>query len=204
LLKEISALRLIFSLRDKREKNIHHLKPVFVVDPLLQYHLVRYPGKEEISPSISQHSIYQKGFRCIYANPVPVAAAACLGTDVVTDALNTLFLAIQDLIKYDKNIDLAFGFCNVRIINRDLRVVFKNELSKTIGAPKFEQSMIRQKSPVSTLWRTSYGSTWANSTLGSLVKKPNPTVTQTLNEKTQALKIMSLDLSSSGRFYVAQ
>jgi len=88
---------------------------------------------------------------------VPVAAAACLGTDVVTDALNTLFLAIQDLIKYDKNIDLAFGFCNVRIINRDLRVVFKSELSKQIGAPKFEESMIRQKSPVSTLWRTSYG-----------------------------------------------
>jgi hypothetical protein len=58
--------------------------------------------------------------------------------------------------------------------------------------------MVRQKSPVSTLWRTSYGSAWANSTLGSLVKKPNVTVTQTLNEKTAALKIMSLDLSSSG------
>ena len=42
--------------------------------------------------------------------------------------------------------------------------------------------MARQKSPVSTLWRTSYNSTWAKSTLGSLVKKPNPTVTQTLNE----------------------
>ena len=31
-----------------------------------------------------------------------------LGTDVVTDALNTIFLAIKDLIKYDRNIDLAF------------------------------------------------------------------------------------------------
>jgi len=61
--------------------------------------------------------------------------------------------------------------------------------------------MIRQKSPVSTLWTTSYGQTWANSTLGSLVRKPNNEVTMTLNEKTAALKIMSLDLSSSGRFY---
>jgi hypothetical protein len=60
---------------------------------------------------------------------VPVAAAACLGVDLVTDALNTLFLAIQDLIKYDKNIDLAFGFCNVRIINRNLKVVFKGDLN---------------------------------------------------------------------------
>ena len=91
-----------------------------MVDPQLQYHLVRYKGKEEISPSISQHSIYQKGFRCIYANPVPVAAGACLGVDVVKDALNTLFLAIKDLIKLNKNIDLAFGFCNVRFYGRSL------------------------------------------------------------------------------------
>ena len=51
---------------------------------------------------------------------MPVAAAAMLGTDVVTDALNTIFLAIKDLIKYDKNLDLAFGFCNVRINNKSL------------------------------------------------------------------------------------
>jgi len=72
----------IFTQRQER-KNIHHLKPVFVVDQFLQYHMVRFPGKEEISPAISQHSIYQKGFRCIYANPVPIAAAAMLGKDVV-------------------------------------------------------------------------------------------------------------------------
>jgi hypothetical protein len=190
----------IFTQRQER-KNIHHLKPVFVVDPLIQYHLVRYNGKEEISPSISQHSIYQKGFRTIYANPVPVAAASCLGVDVVNDALNTLFLAIQDLIKLDKNIDLAFGFCNVRFLSRNLKVAFLPDLNQTIGSAQFEDKMIRQKSPVSTLWRTSYGQSWANSTLGSLVKKPNHTVTNTLNEKTGALKIMSLDLSSSGRFY---
>lgn len=40
-----------------------------------------------------------------------------------------------------------------------------------------------------------------NSTLGTLVKKPNPFLTDALNEKTAALKIMSLDLSSSGKFY---
>ena len=145
--------------------------------------------------------MYQKGFRCIYANPVPVAAAACLGVDVVTDGLNTLFLAIQDLIKKDIDIDLAFGFCNVRFLSRNLKVAFLPELSKTIGGAQFDEKMIIQKSPVSTLWTTSYAQTWAGSTLGSLVKKPNKTVTNTLNEKTSALKIMSLDLSSSGRFY---
>ena len=131
---------------------------------------------------------------------MPVAAAAMLGCDVVTDALNTIFLAIKDLIKYDKNIDLAFGFANVRITNKNLSTVFREGLTKQVAAPQFEEQMVRQKSPVSTLWRTSYGDTWAKSTLGSLVKKPNKDVAATLDEKTQALKIMSLDLSSAGRF----
>jgi len=47
------------------------------------------------------------------------------------------------LIKYDKNIDLAFGFCNVRISNRNLSVVFLDELTRSIGAPQFEDNMIR-------------------------------------------------------------
>ena len=113
------------------------------MDPNLQYHLIRYPGKEEISPAISQHSIYQKGFRTIYANPVPVAAAAMLGKDVVCDALNTIFLAIVDLIKLGRNIDLAFGFANIRIVNRGLSVSFKEDLSTTVGHAKFEESMVR-------------------------------------------------------------
>ena len=150
----------------------------------LQYHLVRYPGKEQIIAAKSQHSVYQKGFRCIYANPVPVAAAAALGVDVVNDALNTIFLAVQDLIKYDKDIDLAFGFCNVRFTHRNLSVVFSGDIKGTVGNFKFEDQMARQRSPVSTLWRTTYGEKWNRSTLGSLVKKPNLEVCQTLDEKT--------------------
>ena len=126
----------IFTQRAER-KNIHHLKPAFVVDQGLQFHLVRYPGKEQIVTARSQHSIYQKGFRTIYANPVPVAAAAMLGRDVVTDALNTIFLAVQDLIKYDKNIDLAFGFCNVRFSNRNLKVVFSETVKSEVGNYRF-------------------------------------------------------------------
>lgn len=122
-----------------------------------------------------------------------------MGKDVTVDTLNTLFLAIQDLIKYDKNIDLAFGFCNVRFQGRNLSVAFRDNLSKCIGSSKFEEQMVRQKSPVSTLWRSQYSDAWAQSTLGSLVKKPNAQVTMTLDEKTAALKVMSLDLSSAGR-----
>lgn len=124
-----------------------------------------------------------------------------LGVDVVKDALNTLFLGIKDLIKYDKNIDLAFGFCNVRFTNRNLRATFLSDLNKTVGNANFEDQMVRQRSPVSTLWTSKYNDKWGRSTLGSLVKKPNNVVTKTLNEKTMALKIMSLDMSSSGRVF---
>ena len=135
--RAISPKMDIFTKRLERS-NIHHLKPVFVIDPKIQYHLVRFNGKEQISPAISQHSIYQKGFRTIYANPVPVAGGACMGKDVTVDTLETLFRAIVDLIKYDKSIDLSFGFANIRMINRKLSFVFKDSLCKEIKAPNFE------------------------------------------------------------------
>jgi hypothetical protein len=105
---------------------IYVIRPCFVVDPQLQQHLSRYPGKEEIVPAKSQKSIYQKGFRTIYCNPVPIAAACLLGTDVVTDAMSTIFLAITDLIKFDKDLRLQFGFCNVNVVGKNLKVLFSD------------------------------------------------------------------------------
>ena len=61
-----------------------------------------------------------------------------MGKDVTQDALNTLFRAIVDLIKKDKNIDVAMGFCNVRMIGKTLSYVFLDSLSMEIGAPAFE------------------------------------------------------------------
>ena len=50
----------------------------------------------------------------IFCNPVPIAGACLMGSDVVTDTLSALFLAITDLIKQGKNLDIAFGFGNLR------------------------------------------------------------------------------------------
>lgn len=49
----------------------------------------------------------------VYCNPVPIAAGCLLGKDVVTDALNTIFQAIIDLVKYNKDLVLQFGFANI-------------------------------------------------------------------------------------------
>lgn len=109
----------------------------------------------------------------IYCNPVPIAAACLLGQDVVTSALSTIFLAIQDLVKYGRNVDLAFGFCNVKIYNKKLKVVFSDNLICHAQDKLFEDKMKRNVTPVSTLWRTSYTKTFAASTLGTLLRKPN-------------------------------
>ena len=68
----------------------------------------------------------------IYCNAVPIAAACLLGKDVVTDALNTLFLAIIDLVKYGKDINLQFGFAAVRVIGKNLKVDFSNSFVESI------------------------------------------------------------------------
>jgi hypothetical protein len=60
----------------------------------------------------------------IYCNPVPIAAACLLGKDVVQDALQTIFLAIQDLVKYNRDIVLQFNFACVSIVGRSLKTLF--------------------------------------------------------------------------------
>jgi hypothetical protein len=92
----------------------------------------------------------------IYCNPVPIAAACLLGGDVVKDALNTLFTAIIDLVKYGINLDLQFGFCCIKIVNRNMKVTFSPSFIERVAHMHFENQMKRSVTPVSTIWKTSY------------------------------------------------
>jgi len=139
----------------------------------------------------------------IYCNPVPIAAACLLGKEVVNDALNTIFLAIVDLIKYNRDLRLDFGFGRITVVNRGLKATFSNDYKSTCQDKTIENQMKRAITPVSNTWKSSYTKTFAQSTLGTLLSKPNQEVVKTLNDKTLALKMMSLDLSSSGKFFAA-
>lgn len=162
----------------KVRKNVHKCRPCFVVDPVLGKHLIRYNNKEEVTPSGSQNSVYQRGFRCIYANPVPVAQGCQMGVDVVRDTLDTIWKALEDLIMiHDRDINLQFGFCNVRMINRKLKVVFADYLSREVTDKEFEDKMKRMNSPVSSLWKTNTDKMFQTSDLGKMIKKPNMAVT---------------------------
>ena len=72
----------------------------------------------------------------IYANPVPIANACAMGTAVVKDTLAAIFKAIVDLITLkDKSINLAFGFCNVYMRDKNLNVPFAEYLTKECSDP---------------------------------------------------------------------
>ena len=123
------------------------------MDPALQKHLIRYKGKEETRTS--GNSIFQRGYRMIYANPVPIANACQMHRNVVRDTMDAINRAIVDLITVqDRDINLAFGFCNIIIRNKGLQVPFADYLTKECDAPEFEGTMKRMNSPVASLWKT--------------------------------------------------
>ena len=133
----------------------------------------------------------------IYCNPVPIASASLLSKDVVSGAMSAFIKAIADLVKYGRNVDLNFGFCRMSLFNKNLKVTFRNDFSQEISNKDFETKMARATSPVSQTWKQTYGQTWARSTMSKLVSRPNQTVVETLAQKTAALKMMSLDMSSA-------
>lgn len=170
-----------------------------MIDKDLQGLNMRYHGKEQITPAKSQRSIYQQGFRMIYANPVPIAQACQLGKDVVEDALRTIFCAIQDMLKYNMNLVLQFGFCNVHFVNKTVKTTFASYLTQEVKQSNFENSMRRSTASVSSRWRSNTQENFFRSSLGTMIRKPNDEVSEALRRKTEALKWMSMDMSSHGR-----
>ena len=94
-----------------------------------------------------------------------------MGKDVVDDALQAIFTAIEDLIRLDKDINLQMGFCAMKFTNRKLLVHFAPTLSKEVANKDFENNMRRTKvmSPVNSLWTTNAKMMFAQSDLGKLV-----------------------------------
>ena len=121
-----------------------------------------------------------------------------LGKDVVKDSLEAIWDAITDLVKFGRDIDIRFGFCGLTIIDRNLKVFFKQDFVRNIQDKHFENKMKKSMRSTSSHWRTSHLKEWGRSTLGTLIKRPNSPVVKTLEEKTRALRIMSMDLSSAG------
>ena len=66
-----------------------------------------------------------------------------------------------------------------------------------------EKKLIRGTTPLNKIWTTSTLTKWKNSCLSGLLEKPDSSIVKTVDNKSQMLKIMSLDLNStySGGFF---
>lgn len=178
-------------------KHVHTTRPCFVVDQKIKYLLSRYPGKEEITTTKSQHSIYQQGFGMIFCNAGPISAGCYLAKEVVASAHDAFIKAVGDLIKLGQSLVIDFGFLKVRVVDKDMSYNFKPDFVDALNHTNFELKMRKSDLPTGDFWRTTIKQKWMNSTLSTMLKQPDADKTQVLTEKTLALKIMSLDLNTS-------
>jgi nucleoid DNA-binding protein len=178
-------------------KHLHKNKPVFIPDSSLEYFLQRYHRKSQVDKPASQKSVYQKGFQMIFCNPVPIAQACSLDKNAIKDAHKAIFNAIKDLTKLGRVLHIQFNFAVVIINNMSLQVQFNKEFSGAVNDKNYENKMRRSDDPCTKFWTTSTEDKWRSSALSKLYDSPNPKSVSQMNQKTLALKILSLDLAST-------
>jgi len=178
-------------------KHVHKIRPCFVADSKFKYQLSRFDNKEELSAPKSQNSVYQQGFGMVFCNPAPIATAAYLGKETVDSAIKTFVEAVSNLTQLGHNLDIDFGFCKVKIVNRNLSYNYKQDFSQTLNQTAFESKIKKAEVSTASFWQATSQDKWASSNLSQLFKQPNAEKVNTLAEKTLALKIMSLDLNST-------
>jgi nucleoid DNA-binding protein len=200
------AFDLTKELNDQREerKHVHQIRPCFVPDIRLKNVLDRYPGKEELQAPASQHSIYQKGFAMIFCNAGPIGQACFLSKEVVTSAHEAFFRAIVDLAQLNHSLNLAFGFCSITITRKDLKYTYKAGIVDQLNVAPFENKMRKSTVPTASIWRSTSNERWQKSGLNTLFKRPNSPLVRSNNEKTLALKILSLDLNTADKTEVSK
>ena len=180
------------------KKSRHLLRPCFIVDPKFKAILPRYLGKEEVTKPKSQSSIYQQGFQMVFCNPTPIAAGCFMNKKVVEDGLNAITKAIYDIVSIGSNVTLKTGFCNICFVDKSLRYAYSPEIKAMLNnLESNEKKLVRGTTPMQNTWKTTALSKWGKSTLSSMLERPNTPLIKTIDNKTQLLKIMSLDLCST-------
>ena len=133
-----------------------------------------------------------------YCNPIPIAAGWCLDPHVIEDGLKAIINAIYNLISIGQNVFLKTRFCNINFVQRNLTYSFSPEILNMVkDLPSSEVKFKRGISPINKTWRTTFTSKWANSTLSTMIERPRADLIKTIDNKSQMLKIMLLDLSST-------
>ena len=180
------------------KKSRHIMRPCFIIDTRFLPVLTRFKNKEEVTKPASQSSVYQKGINMTYCNPGPIAIGCYLKQNVVEDGLKAIFNALYDLISIGRNICIKTGFCNINFIDKNLTYSYSPEIINMIHDLKASEDKFKWGvTPVQKTWKEDTYEKWCRSNLGSMLEKPETSLMRTVDNKSQMLKIMSLDLSST-------
>ncbi|EGR30965.1 hypothetical protein IMG5_120280, partial [Ichthyophthirius multifiliis] len=172
-------------------KHVHKIRPCFIPNQKFKYALNRYPGKEEISAPKSQHSIYQKGFGMTFCNAGPIAASCFLGKDVVQSAHYAFISAVQDLTTLGYSLVIDLQFVKIMVQQYNLKYQYRQDIIEQLNRKQYELKLRKSDTPSSEHWTTTYQQKWGQSSLNTLLKRPNSRQVRDYYEKTLALKIMS-------------
>ena len=102
------------------------------------------------------------------------------------------------MVTLGKNLDLNFGFVRITIYDKALKFTFKEGFTSSVADKGFEEKMKMSNTSCSSFWKTDYKQEWGRSTLGTLVKRPVTQIADSIALKTMALKMMSVDMHSTG------
>jgi len=92
---------------------------------------------------------------------------------------------------------LDFGYCTISVLKKDLRYAYKTGFVSQLNLTPFENKLRKSAYPTSNIWTSTYQDKWSKSNLNTLFKRPNSPLVKSYNEKTLALKILSLDLNTA-------
>jgi len=173
------------------------IRPCFLVDGTLEKSLLRFPNKREIDAPKSQHSIYQQGTSMIFCNAGPIAAGCHFSSVVTKSILDAIVHAITDLTALGRDLVLDFGYCVLRINNKDLSYKFEDGLAHELNNPDFESKLRQSDRNTADFWKADAGKKFQKTELGTMLPKKTGVEEKDQYQKTLALKIMSLDFNTT-------
>lgn len=139
-----------YSQLQKQRKNIHKLRPCFLVEKKFGDSLARFANKSQVDAPNSQTSVFQKGYNMLYCNAGPIASACSLDRESTQSALDAIIQAIIDLTNLSISfmlkilgfdLDLDFGVAKLTIRNKDLKTTFSQNFVSQLNTPDFEDNV---------------------------------------------------------------
>lgn len=108
----------------------------------------------------------------VFCNPVPIANSCSLDKETTQDALNAFARAVADLTAKGKTLDISLNIIKIRIAGKNMTYSYNKQFESSLNTINYEKEMKKSLKETKAHWTQSYENKWNQSTLGSLIQKP--------------------------------